>query len=322
MVGDMSSNGFSEEYLWCFSVPPTSSEVHRFIDLSSTDQYYFDHPHRRQCIALRFSHVLDPTLLIRCLHTAIQRFPKVGSRVVSYDGRHRFLLESEQTKLRLIIVRPEFLANVHEWRRLFYFFSDHLDREHKSVFHAFLMRSHDESHGCVLFAGFEHCLGDAASYAMFIACWSDVYQELIAQFSVNYEIPPGMYLSTTDGDYGDNLDATLSRPEPRRYELPSALLAELKADMRRRSGDPNLSMNDVLMAQVRFVQDRGCSSVICHHNEARSKKTPYIPPCEHASTMGPALDALLAPLAVHLSQVVTGSLFLAAGGMRLRAAPS
>jgi hypothetical protein len=250
----MAEDGCSEEFMWCFSVPPASSDVNRFIDLSSTDQYYLDHPHRRQCVALRLMHILDPTVLIRCLHIAIQRFPKVGSRVVSYDGRRRFLLESEQTKLRLLIVRPDFLTSAYEWRRLFYFFSDRLDQEHKSVFHAFLMRSRDESLGCVLFAGFEHCLGDAASYAMFIASWSDIYQEQISQHAINLalaDIPPGMFLSTTEGDYGDDLHTDHCRPKSLRYELSSALLADLKADMRRRSGDPHLSINDVLMAQVR-----------------------------------------------------------------------
>ena len=242
-----------EEYMWCFSVPIASSEVNRFIDLSSTDQYYLDHPHRRQCVALRFLHLIDPLLLVRGLHAAIQQFPKVGSRVVIYDGSRRFHLENEQTKLRVVMVSPDFLTDIFEWRRLFYLFSDRLDRQHKPLFQAFLMRSRDESLGCVLFAGFEHCLGDAASYAMFIACWSEEYQQQLTRHAANTaltQLPPDIYASPDEGDYGDGPQTNHDRPEPRRYELSAELLSTMKAEMRRLSGDNHLSVNDILMAQV------------------------------------------------------------------------
>ena len=231
-----------EECMWCFTVPLVPSKVNRFIDLSSTDQYYFDHPHRRQCIALRFAHMLDPTLLIRCLHAAIEKFPKVGSRVVSYEGRLKFQLETEQTKLRLIIVQPKFIEDIFDWRRIFFLFSDRADQGHKSLFHAFLMRAPDASHGCVLMAGFEHCLGDAASYAMFIAAWSDAYRNQLlrgASLSPLTDIPPGVFSSAEEGDECDGLSSDRTRPDPRRVGRRSACPARARPLTARGGGRPS-----------------------------------------------------------------------------------
>ena len=243
----------TKEYMWCYSVPLSVLDVDRYIDLSSTDQYYFDHPHRRQCIALSFAHVLEPTILCRSLHAAVQRFPKVGSRAVMFEGHHRFHLETEQTKLRLVNVKPEFLTNICELWRICSFFCDNQDKKHRPLFQAYLMRCSDESRGCVLIAGFEHALGDAASYAMFIAAWSALYRDqrhASAALTPMNDLPPDMF---TSSDAGNPCKARPSdgRPEPRRYQLTAQLLASFKEEMRRRSGEATLSINDILMAQAR-----------------------------------------------------------------------
>jgi hypothetical protein len=242
----------SKEYMWCYSVPLSVLDVDRYIDLSSTDQYYFDHPHRRQCIALSFAHQLEPTILCRSLHAAVQRFPKVGSRAVLFEGLHRFHLETEQTKLRLVNVKPEILTNICELWRICSFLCDKQDKGHRPLFQAYLMRCADESRGCVLIAGFEHALGDAASYAMFIAAWSALYKEqrhASAVPTATIDLPPDMFTSSDAGNPGKALPS--DRPEPRRYQLTAQLLASFKEEMRRRSGEATLSINDILMAQVR-----------------------------------------------------------------------
>jgi hypothetical protein len=50
------------------------------------------------------------------LNSAIQRFPKVGSQVVQFERKFRFHLDTklEQTKLRLLIVKREYLADIHD----------------------------------------------------------------------------------------------------------------------------------------------------------------------------------------------------------------
>ena len=153
----------------------------------------------------------------------------------------------------MIIVKPEYLTDMHEWRRLFFYLSDRADQDHKALLQAYLLRCTDERHGCVLIVGFEHCLGDAASYAMFIAAWSDFYRaELQAapQLPPAADIPPGVF---SDDDVGDRLSAAAGDgcPAPRRYCLSADLLASLKEDLRRRSGEGSLSINDILMAQAR-----------------------------------------------------------------------
>ncbi len=178
---------------------------------------------------------------------------------MQFEGKLRFHLETEQTKLRLVMVKREFLTDIHEWRRLFFYFSDRADQDHKSLLQAYLLRCTDERHGCVLIVGFEHCLGDAATYAMFIAAWSDIYREQLQatpQLPPSTDIPPGVF---SDDGVGERLSATSSdgHPAPRRFCLPAELLASLKDEMRRRSGEESLSVNDVLMAQVRLPPAEG-----------------------------------------------------------------
>ena len=227
----------SKEYMWLYSVPMTVLDFDKFIDLSSLDQYYFDHPHRRQCIALRFSHILDPTILTRSLHYAIEMFPKVGSRTELFEGSRCFHLNTEQTKLKLVNVKPEFLTNISDLWRICSFFCANQDKEHRPLFQAYLFRCSDESHGCVLIAGFEHSLGDAASYAMFISAWSIIYSEKIqasSGLSTMAEFPPDVFTSEEAGASGQALPSD-GRPEPLRYQFSESMLASLKAEMRLRT---------------------------------------------------------------------------------------
>jgi hypothetical protein len=274
------------ECMWCYSVPLASLDVSRLIELSSTDKYYFDHPHRRQSIALSFGHMLDPTILCRSLDATIQRFPKVGSRIVQYEGKLRFHLDTEQTKLRLIIVKQDYLTDIHEWRRLFFYLSDRPDQDHKALLQAYLLRCADERHGCVLIVGFEHCLGDAASYAMFIAAWSDLYREQLQrapQPSPSTDLPPGVF---SDDEVGERLSAAPSagRPAPRRFHLSAELLASLKNEMRRRSGEASLSVNDILMAQARA---RPRSTRAQQHSSTATQQQHSTAAQQHSRKAGP-----------------------------------
>jgi len=44
------------------------------------------------------------------------------------------------------------------------------------LFQAVMLVSNDLSEGCILIAGFEHVLGDATSYSMFLRTWSEKYE--------------------------------------------------------------------------------------------------------------------------------------------------
>jgi hypothetical protein len=239
------------DFMWCFAVPKCEVEVNRLIKLTSTDQYYFDHRHKRQSIALRFDKMLDPFTLCRGLHSAISLFPKVGSRVVLYEGTHHFNLEIEQIKLHLVMVEPEFMSNVFAWRDLFYYLSKKQDDNTNILFQSFLMRCTDPSMGCVLISGFDHSLGDASSYAMFLSKWSDSYSEIEceAQHSINTDLPIGIISETVFKETG-GIPPCTNRPQPRRYEFSADMLAAVKAEVRRDSGEGDLSINDILMAQV------------------------------------------------------------------------
>jgi hypothetical protein len=140
-----------ETSTWCYSIDNTKLIADRYMQLSIMDVFYFENPHRRQCIALQYTKVLDSVILCQSLGCTIAAFPTVGSRVEFLDGIGYFHLNSEQVKIRLVVVSPQVLSNKYEWCHAFDVLSKHA-RESQPLFQAFLLRCADESHGCVLMA--------------------------------------------------------------------------------------------------------------------------------------------------------------------------
>ena len=211
----------AEPTTWCYTVPKSVSAVDRYIRLSSSDLYYFEHPHRRQCIALEYSKVLDPVLLCQSLDCTITTFPKVGSRVVPFDGFQQFHLESEQIKLRVVTVGPDIISSMYAWCHAFQTLSSQAAGAEKPLFLAYLLRCKDEAHGCVLMAGFEHALGDAASYALFLEAWSDQYERLQQRLGAIPPAPRGFPPGTFRESAADST-APASGLAPRRYRSDRA----------------------------------------------------------------------------------------------------
>ena len=139
---------------------------------------------RHQCIVLQLGHVLDPVLLVRSLHHASKIYPKVASRIVPLeDGRPHFHLETERMRVRMVMVEAHVLSDPYHWayahETLLHAVSPAQETRRPNgggggqddrhpLFHAFLLRAHDSACGCVLVVGFEHTLGDAASYGLFL----------------------------------------------------------------------------------------------------------------------------------------------------------
>jgi hypothetical protein len=93
---------------------------------------------------------------------------------------------------------------------------------------------------------------------MFIAAWSAIYREqrhASAALTPIIDLPPDIFTSQDAGNPGKPLPSD-GRPDPRRYHLTARLLASFKEEMRRRSGEPILSINGILMAQVRDPAQR------------------------------------------------------------------
>jgi hypothetical protein len=138
------------------------------------------------------------------------------------------------------------MSSMYEWCHAFQTLSNQIDEQHEPLFLAFLLRCEDESQGCVLISGFEHALGDAASYALFVKAWSDKYEHLNNRLRkiqpVPRTIPHGAY-----HDSAMDIPCPAGSLMPRRYILTPAALASFKAQLG--STGSTLSSNDILMAQ-------------------------------------------------------------------------
>lgn len=99
-----------EEFCWIFTVRKAktfdSPGTHRVLGLTAEDQHYAETNYRTQRIALRFAHVLDPTIVTQALHLAIMEYPRVGSRLVMHDGVPKYHLDAAEVTVRLVTVPP------------------------------------------------------------------------------------------------------------------------------------------------------------------------------------------------------------------------
>jgi hypothetical protein len=160
-------------HTWCYTVPRSEKDG-QLVRINSSDAFYLDRPHKMQTVALQFSKALDPMLLCQSLDDTITtRFPTVGSKIIAKDGVRFFQYGSELSRVRLVLVCPESLADPREWHATFLQLQPPIKDESAPLFQAVLLRCADASRGSVLLAGFAHVLGDAASYALLLSAWSD-----------------------------------------------------------------------------------------------------------------------------------------------------
>jgi hypothetical protein len=236
------------EYSWLFVVPRKELPYNRYRHLSKTDEWYMDNPHTKQRVCARFTTLLDPTVLCRALHHAVEAFPAVAGLIGrDEEGKRWFKLDSERVTLQLIMVSESMLENQGYWP---WVFERHKlpspGRESPPLFQAFMLRSPNPSLGCALIVSFDHILGDSSSYAMFLRSWSEAYVEADKEFvdrEACKDSPPDIYP-----------DDRIPRVDPNnmkwahRFRVCPQAMNSFKQSLRERWGI--LTTNDILMAQA------------------------------------------------------------------------
>eukprot|EP00961_Rhodomonas_salina_P102558 1379424-Rhodomonas_salina.1 len=183
------------ECQWALTVRGQEEEFSRIFALTWQDKYYYDNAHAVAWLGFRFRDALDPTLTAQTLKAAIQEYPVVGSKVIMYDGKQKFLFDAEKITVRLLHVEGRMLQSMDELQKLCDIaLVPNPDRKKRPLFKAFLFKSCDERDGSALICAFEHCVGDAMSYALFMKHWSECYERssLKAQ-SPDLEMPPEVF---------------------------------------------------------------------------------------------------------------------------------
>ncbi|EKX32545.1 hypothetical protein GUITHDRAFT_121297 [Guillardia theta CCMP2712] len=224
--------------------------IHRFQSICWNDEFYVTNPTAIQRIALKFEHVLDPSLLLQSLDDVVKKFPTITSKICHYQGKLCFHLASEQVTLRVILVKPHILSDMNQWYNACneYRPVSNESTERPPLFQAFILLSNDPSHGCVFVVCFDHVLGDAITYGIFLNHWSQEYSLLKEKFGTNLasslsNLPPCMYERPS-------MPPPITPPHQirmLRYELNTQFLSTVKAQYC--SPSDRLSTNDILMAQ-------------------------------------------------------------------------
>jgi hypothetical protein len=101
---------------------------------------------------------------------------------VRHEGAPKYHLEAAEINVRVVSVAPDVLrsASLKAWDHVCQSVSPTkkggFGDDATPLFEACLLVSHESAAGCLLVAGFQHVLGDASSYSMFLRCWSDIYE--------------------------------------------------------------------------------------------------------------------------------------------------
>eukprot|EP00960_Hanusia_phi_P032897 750128-Hanusia_phi.AAC.2 len=241
--------------------------IHRFQSICWNDEFYVNNPTAIQRIALKFETVLDPSLLLQSLDEVAKKFPTIMSKICHYQGRLCFHLSSEQVTLRVILVKPHILSDINQWYHACneYRPVSNDPAERPPLFQAFILITNDPCNGCVFVVCFDHVLGDAITYGIFLNHWAREYSMLKEKFGTNLasslsNLPPCMYERPS-------MPPPLTPPHQirmLRYELNQQFLGSVKAQFC--SSSDRLSTNDILMAQ--------CACALAPHRKG-TQATPY-----------------------------------------------
>jgi hypothetical protein len=242
------------EVIECFSISKDQEDKTSCLKLSCADKFYLAEENRKQCIALQFSHRLDPVRLTEALFQAVESFPTVGSRIIMHNEEEYFQIHGEDIKIFQVDVEHKVLLDVDEWTPAFQRFSRQVFADSKPLFQSFLVRSNQEPSNCLLMCGFEHCLGDGASYAMFLRAWSEQYSKLVPETAPHDSVPAAASCNLRAGGSGLS-SAPLG---PSRYTFSPESIAKLKSEAAQSHTQHNPpaddawqpSANDVLLAHM------------------------------------------------------------------------
>jgi len=174
------------------------------------DEIYINGNFATQRIALRLAKVLEPSLLVQVslfdtadsfallsvavvpltgpllmqsLRSALGAYPRVGSQLKLYYGKPAYHLRSGQIDVHVIKVGRDVLSQspctwLHVCEKTMpprTAAGQNCGPDASPLFEAVMLVSDVLSAGCVLIVGFQHSLGDAASYSMFLLTWSNMY---------------------------------------------------------------------------------------------------------------------------------------------------
>ena len=276
----------SEDCCWVYAVQPkrdlAAGGEHRLQELADGDIPYAQQSYLVQRVALRFSHVLDPVLVAQAVRSALEEYPLAGSRLVKHEGGTYFHLKSAEINVHVVNVPPRLLRSgaASEWLHVceematpggpkgcFVPIVDQFALQYLSEF--YLLVSADSTAGCVIIGGFQHVIGDATCYGLFLRAWSEKYEQGLER-KLRELLLTGGASNGAEGGEGRRqfIQAHLHRlPEPVlpvgefKVPLPKRVpkqsirrllrfspkgLESLKAQV---STDAGFSTNDILMAQ-------------------------------------------------------------------------
>lgn len=215
--------------------------------------YSFRYPRLSQLtvlLLLNFSVAVVPR--VQSLRSTLGAYPRVGSQLKLYYGKPAFHLRSGQIDVHVIKVGREILSQspstwLHVCEKTMpprTAAGQNCGPEASPLFEAVMLVSDVLSAGCVLIVGFQHSLGDAASYSMFLLTWSNMYAANLrahrcklsaASFpTVKLQLPPMV-------------------PQQSRTVRRFFTFSAEGADSLKRASQAGCTTNDALMAQVACV---------------------------------------------------------------------
>uniref|UniRef100_A0A7S1IMB4 Condensation domain-containing protein n=1 Tax=Eutreptiella gymnastica TaxID=73025 RepID=A0A7S1IMB4_9EUGL len=122
-------------------------------------------------IAYRFNDFVTPSSLLKSWHAVLEVHPAFGGHVINTVNGKRIECGTIPLQLRVVRVAPATFKNPLDWVALAVKYCSKRD----ALFQPMLLTTGRPSDGCVLVCVFDHTLGDAATFGIFMKAWSDAY---------------------------------------------------------------------------------------------------------------------------------------------------
>jgi len=182
---------------------------------------------------------------VQSLRSALEKHPRVGSRLELHNGKTTFHLESGQIDIHLIKVGRDVLSQspsnwLHVCEKTMPPQKGGYGLDATPLFEASMLVSDDLSAGCVLIVGFQHVLGDAACYSMFLRTWSEMYE---ANLHAHLGKLPALTFPTVE--FQLPMARRQSRALRRFFSFSAEGISSLKSSV-----PDGCTTNDLLMAQA------------------------------------------------------------------------
>ena len=162
-----------------------------------------------------------------------------------HDGKPTFHLESGQIDIHLMKVGRDVLSQspstwLHVCEKTMPPHKGGYGPDATPLFEASMLVSDDLSAGCVLIVGFQHVLGDAACYSMFLRTWSEMYE---ANLHAHLGKLPALTFPTVE--FQLPMARRQSRALRRFFSFSAEGISSLKSSV-----PDGCTTNDLLMAQA------------------------------------------------------------------------